>query len=103
MFWSIRASAMRDTANPSSNRFVWAAERSMTTPAARPSWRRWGGRLPRPSRRGGLGLAIVVSVVVMAIAADVLAPRDRYELNLQAVLQPPSSIHPFGTDETGRD
>lgn len=94
---------MRDTANPSSDRFVWAVERSVTTPAAQPFWGRWARRLPRPSRLGWIGLAIVVSVVVMAIAADALAPRDPYELNLQAVLQPPSSFHPFGTDETGRD
>ena len=39
----------------------------------------------------------------MAVFAPLIATQDPYLQNLQAVLQPPSGAHFFGTDEVGRD
>jgi len=50
-----------------------------------------------------LGLAIVIGVSLAAILAPVLAPHDPLALDVDAVLRPPSTAHPFGTDALGRD
>ena len=42
-------------------------------------------------------------LIVMAVFAPLIATQDPYLQNLQAVLQPPSGAHFFGTDEVGRD
>jgi len=39
----------------------------------------------------------------MALAAPWIAPHDPVAPAIEAVLQPPSRSHPFGTDELGRD
>ena len=49
------------------------------------------------------GLAVIVILIVMAVFAPLIAPQDPYLQDLQAVLQPPSAAHFFGTDEVGRD
>jgi peptide/nickel transport system permease protein len=57
----------------------------------------------------GLGAIIVGSVLLLAIFAPVLAPHDPFAQNLTARLTPPqwmdggSAVHPFGTDQLGRD
>jgi peptide/nickel transport system permease protein len=71
--------------------------------------------LPAPRRRARAGLvrwlpattlvaAIVLALVVAAaLGADLIRPLDDTAVDLDAVLQPPSWAHPFGTDEVGRD
>ncbi len=50
-----------------------------------------------------VGLAILVILVVVAIAAPLIAPYNYQESNLPMSLKPPSFAHWFGTDELGRD
>ncbi|WP_461865652.1 nickel transporter permease [Thermococcus sp.] len=53
-----------------------------------------------------VGLSIIVALIIIAILASVLAPYPDQALgepNLKERLQPPSRIHPFGTDHLGRD
>lgn len=50
-----------------------------------------------------IGLVIVLSVVVAAIFAPQLAPYDPTKADFAAILKAPSSAHPLGTDEIGRD
>jgi len=50
----------------------------------------------------GVGLAIVLLVIGMAIFADVLSPYDPIEIADRPIL-PPSRDHPLGTDSLGRD
>jgi peptide/nickel transport system permease protein len=56
-----------------------------------------------------LGAIIVGGVVAVAIFAPILAPHDPFAQNLMARLIPPqwmdggSAVHPFGTDQLGRD
>ena len=59
----------------------------------------------RATRSGGLviGLAIAVTMVIIAIAAPWLAPFDPNEQNVLLKLEPPSAEHWFGTDAFGRD
>ncbi len=50
-----------------------------------------------------LGLAIILSLILVAIFAPWIAPYDPVETNLANRLQPLSGKHFFGTDEVGRD
>jgi len=56
-----------------------------------------------------VGLALVGSIVLMAILADVISPFDPYQQNLRLRLRPPmwneggSFAHTLGTDNFGRD
>jgi len=49
------------------------------------------------------GLVVIAILFVMAVFAPLIATQDPYLQNLQAVLQPPSGAHFFGSDEVGRD
>ena len=57
----------------------------------------------------GLGAIIVGGALLMAIFAPILAPHDPFAQDLMARLTPPewmaggSAVHPFGTDQLGRD
>jgi peptide/nickel transport system permease protein len=52
----------------------------------------------------GLTALIVLAVVILlAILADVLAPMDPNQANIQEVLAPPGGAHPLGADSAGRD
>ena len=50
-----------------------------------------------------LGLAIVTTAIIAALAAPVLAPHDPTEISLEHRILPPSSAFPLGTDHLGRD
>jgi len=50
-----------------------------------------------------LGFGIILALIFFAIFAPLIAPLDPIKTNLVARLQPPSTIHFFGTDEMGRD
>ena len=57
------------------------------------------------NRLACLGLAFLTILGLAALFAPLVAPYDPNAIDLQpdAVLQPPSLDHPFGTDELGRD
>jgi peptide/nickel transport system permease protein len=68
-----------------------------------------GGARPGLARRlwrsgsfrvGGL---IALATIVVALGAPTWAPHDPMRMNFAAILKPPTSVHPFGTDEFGRD
>ncbi|WP_159992913.1 ABC transporter permease [Roseomonas sp. 18066] len=77
------------------------------TPASR-AQARWGRRyqLWLAFRRNPLavaGLAIVLVMLALALAAPLLATHDPGVQSLADRLQPPSAAHWMGTDELGRD
>jgi peptide/nickel transport system permease protein len=75
---------------------------AQSLPQERRPWQRALGRLRR--RRGALlGAAIVLFFVLVAIFAPLVAPYDPLATSWSAVRKPPSWLHPFGTDEIGRD
>ncbi|AKB19771.1 MULTISPECIES: nickel transporter permease [unclassified Methanosarcina] len=55
------------------------------------------------NRQIALSLIILGGLIFMAVFANVLAPYDYTEKDLQNRLQPPSPDHLFGTDHLGRD
>lgn len=61
-----------------------------------------GGEFLR-SRLAVIGLIIVLIQVAMAILAPILAPFPPNQMDYAALLQGPGAVHPFGTDELGRD
>ena len=50
-----------------------------------------------------LGLALLALAVLCAVAPDWVAPYDPLAFDYEALLDPPSWLHPFGTDQFGRD
>ena len=50
-----------------------------------------------------LGAAIVIGWALVALLAPWIAPYDPIAHNLPEKLQPPGVLHPFGTDNFGRD
>ncbi|ACI59258.1 binding-protein-dependent transport systems inner membrane component (plasmid) [Rhizobium leguminosarum bv. trifolii WSM2304] len=72
---------------------------SLEAIAPAPVWRRLFGR--RPMLAVGAGLLLLF--VLLAIAAPVVAPYDPIMQNAEVRLQAPSLLHPFGTDNFGRD
>jgi len=64
--------------------------------------------LVRRKPLGAVSAVIVLALVLVAILAPLLAPRDPYELNLNERglpirMQAPSAAFPLGTDPLGRD
>jgi peptide/nickel transport system permease protein len=55
------------------------------------------------SQLNTLGVAIVALVVLLAAFGPLIAPQNPDQINLLAVLRPPSAHHWFGTDNLGRD
>lgn len=51
---------------------------------------------------GVAGFVLMMGVLTIALLADLLAPGDPFA-QVAAPLQPPSTAHPFGTDDLGRD
>lgn len=72
----------------------------MSEPVKSPSRR----RLPKPLRSGlaYAGFIIILVWIIIAIFAPLIEPFDPLAQDFPR-LQPPSSAHPFGTDESGRD
>jgi ABC-type dipeptide/oligopeptide/nickel transport system permease subunit len=74
-------------------------------------WRGAGTALALLVRRkplGAVSAVIILALVLVAILAPLLAPRDPYELNLNerglpVRMQAPSAAFPLGTDPLGRD
>ncbi|HEY8177448.1 MAG TPA: dipeptide/oligopeptide/nickel ABC transporter permease/ATP-binding protein [Candidatus Limnocylindria bacterium] len=72
-----------------------------SAPLARASWRRF--------LRGPMGLIggfMLLSAILVAIFAPVLAPYDPYaptHVTVFDIYQPPSAEHPLGTDDGGKD
>lgn len=54
-------------------------------------------------RSGKIGLSVLGLIVLLAIAADWVAPFDPLDLDTRNRLAAPSAVHWFGTDELGRD
>ncbi len=55
---------------------------------------------------GLIGLAMVLSTVLMAVFAPLLAPydpRERARVSLESIYAPPSREHLLGTDDAGKD
>jgi peptide/nickel transport system permease protein len=50
-----------------------------------------------------IGLAIILTLITLALAAPLLAPAPPNKINAKAALQGVSAAHPFGTDNLGRD
>jgi peptide/nickel transport system permease protein len=60
-------------------------------------------RLARWPRGLAAGGAMLLLLVVAAVAGPLLSPYDPTSHDFDALLQPPSLAHPFGTDNFGRD
>jgi peptide/nickel transport system permease protein len=83
-----------------------AATDIVAAPVADPSadspLRRAWARLA--SRKSALfGLAVIILLIAMAVLAPWIAPFDPAQQSWTSVRKPPSSLHWFGTDESGRD
>ncbi len=89
-------------------------ERAINTPAANPLrnsaeaiaerggvW--WTVRELFRRRDAQLGGLIVLTLILLAIFAPLIAPFDPYAIDVRERLLPPSFTHPFGTDDLGRD
>ena len=63
---------------------------------------RWLKRLLH-DKGATFGGAAMLLLVVLAIAAPLLTPMDPMRMDPLNRLQRPSSVHPFGTDSSGRD
>lgn len=55
------------------------------------------------NRTSLVALVILLSVIVLAVFAPVIAPYDPLDINTRNTLAPPSWAHWFGTDDLGRD
>ena len=70
----------------------------VTASPSRLAWRRFARR-----RAALLGVAIVLSFIVLALGASWIAPLDPIATSWGAIRKAPSAAHWFGTDEIGRD
>jgi peptide/nickel transport system permease protein len=66
-------------------------------------WRRPARRRPSLSTMGWIGAAMLGAVVLVAVFAPELSHYDPVQTDLANSLQPPSLVHPLGTDNFGRD
>jgi peptide/nickel transport system permease protein len=58
------------------------------------------------NRMGLVGVVMMVSIIVIAVFAPLIAPYDPYsseDISARDVYQPPSPEHPLGTDDAGKD
>ena len=55
------------------------------------------------TRLAGAGLVISGVLLLCALSAPLLAPYDPNEQDYLAITEPPSIVHPLGTDDIGRD
>jgi peptide/nickel transport system permease protein len=61
------------------------------------------GRAIRPRWTLAVGAAMLGVLILIAIAPGVVSPYDPLAFDYQAIMQPPSAAHWFGTDNFGRD
>lgn len=52
---------------------------------------------------GAFSLFLVIAIVLLALLAPWIAPRDPFATDLMAIMEPPSATYWFGTDGQGRD
>ena len=52
---------------------------------------------------GAIGLVVVLVIIAAGVCADWIAPFDPEENDFNAMMQAPSFVHLFGTDQFGRD
>ncbi len=71
-------------------------------PTGRRHRSRWARYLSR-SPIGILGVGLIFILVLLAIFASWLAPRDPYFMDMAHRLEAPGSVMPLGSDEFGRD
>ena len=78
---------------------------SATSPAARrgTSYLRRSFRLLARIPSAWIGTAIVAVLAAVALAGPTAAPADPFHISAADKLRPPSTVHPFGTDDLGRD
>lgn len=57
----------------------------------------------RRNRLAAVGAVVVLALMFMAVFAPLMAPYEPTAIDIHNVLAPPSSSHPFGTDDLGRD
>ncbi len=69
---------------------------------AQSPWRRAARRLFR-LRAPVVALAVVATMIVLAVCAPLIAPYDPLATSFLLVRKAPSAAHWFGTDEVGRD
>ncbi len=50
-----------------------------------------------------LGLIGILLILAVTLLAPWLAPADPLVIDYEVILQPPGPVHPFGTDDLGRD
>lgn len=60
-------------------------------------------RFVRRKPLGAAGAAIILTMIIVALLAPLIAPYDPYEQNLPLKFQAPGAQHLLGTDELGRD
>jgi peptide/nickel transport system permease protein len=74
-------------------------------PAKRTSFQNFWNTFSR-NRMGLFGLELLIAIILVAIFAPVIAPYDPYSsenISSRDIYQPPSALHPFGTDDAGKD
>ena len=76
-------------------------------PSSTPAGETWRPRRGKTrwirNRNLMLGLGIVTALVLIALTAPLLTIYQPQAQNYDELLQPPSIVHPFGTDNFGRD
>jgi peptide/nickel transport system permease protein len=57
----------------------------------------------RHNRLAVIGAILVISLFIVAILAPFISPYEPDYIDRYHILEPPSKLHPFGTDDIGRD
>ena len=86
-----------DVRTPEASTGVSAAD-DITADRRPPVWRRF-----LRHRGATIGLVFMLLIVAMAFLGPSLSPYDPLQVAVTEQLQGPSSVHPFGTDQFGRD
>ncbi|WP_172292843.1 ABC transporter permease [Pseudoruegeria sp. HB172150] len=83
---------------------AWLEAPAASTPRqarAQAAWRGWKRLLA--NRAALAGLIVLILLVVIAAIGPLLTPYSPMSQDLSVRLQPPSMLHPLGTDDLGRD
>jgi peptide/nickel transport system permease protein len=71
-----------------------------------PVWRTVMNGLGSFARRSPLSAfwgCVAVAIIIVAIAAPLFAPFEPLKADFRHMTKPPNALHPFGTDQIGRD